>query len=103
MTEGGGEEAATACFGAVMARLQRLFCRLPKSRSGSKRLQALQKFCHEARLARGRSKVLQLGALGGGGAVLGFQGLSLGAFSMRKEGQETSCSLEFAAELSTTP
>ncbi|GAB5583673.1 ras association domain-containing protein 5 isoform X2 [Prionailurus iriomotensis] len=26
---------------------------LPKSRSGSKRLQALQKFCHEARLARG--------------------------------------------------
>lgn len=59
MTEGQDEEAAAACFGRVTARLQRLFCRLPKkSRSLSEKLQVLQRF--EARRAPGRSWLLPL-------------------------------------------
>uniref|UniRef100_A0A3Q2HF76 Ras association domain-containing protein 5 n=1 Tax=Equus caballus TaxID=9796 RepID=A0A3Q2HF76_HORSE len=51
MTEGRDEGPAAACFGTVAARLQRLFCRLPKCRLGSEKLQALQRFRREARLA----------------------------------------------------
>ncbi|EQB78124.1 ras association domain-containing protein 5 isoform A [Camelus ferus] len=40
MTEGRAEEAASACFGRVTSRLQRLFRRLPKSHLGPVKLQA---------------------------------------------------------------
>ncbi|ELW47749.1 Ras association domain-containing protein 5 [Tupaia chinensis] len=52
MTEGRDEEAAAACFRTVSARLQRLFRRLPKSRSVSEKLQTLQRFRSEAQRAR---------------------------------------------------
>lgn len=64
MTEGQEEKATTACFGTVTAQLQRLFCRLPKSRSVSKRHQILHRFHSGARRARGRSKSIWLGELG---------------------------------------
>lgn len=73
---------ATACFGTVTSRLQRLFHRLPKSRLGSGKLQALQSFRREARLPRGRSKSLQRGVLWG---CWGSK-----AFPMGKVAQETS-------------
>lgn len=80
MTEGRDEEAATACFGTVTSRLQQLFHRLPKSHLGSEKLQAPQSFRHKARLARGRSMLLQLGVFRG---YLGSE-----AFPMEKGVQE---------------
>lgn len=95
MTEGPEEEAATACFRTLTARLQQLFRRLPKSHLGSEKLQVLQSFHHEARLARGRSKSLQLGVLRGcWGSV---------AFPLGRGVQETSSNLVLNAELSMTP
>lgn len=64
MTEGQEEKATTACFGTVTAQLQRLFCRLPKSHSVSKKHQILQRFRNGARRARGRSKTIWSGELG---------------------------------------
>ena len=61
MTEGRVEEAASACFGTITSRLQRLFHRLPKGHWGSLKPQALPGLRPDARLARGRSRSLQLG------------------------------------------
>ena len=94
MTEGREEKVATACFGTVTARLQRLFRRLPKSQLGSGKLQALRSFCHEARLARGRSNSLQREVLRG---CWGSK-----AFPMGKGVQEPPGSLGLNSELSTT-
>jgi hypothetical protein len=71
------DEEAVACFGTVAARLQRLFCRFPKSRSLSETLQTPQKFHGKAWLVRGRSTPLQLG-------VRGFLDLCLVAFLVKK-------------------
>lgn len=57
MTEGWDEEAAPACFGAVVAGLQRLLRRLPRGRPGPQRLRALHRFCRRARLAHGRCEL----------------------------------------------
>lgn len=95
MTEGRGEEAAAACFRTIAARLQRLFRRLPKSHLGPEKLQVLQSFHHEARLARGRSTALQLGVL------RGFWGSV--AFPMGKGVRDPPGSLELNAELSVAP
>lgn len=58
-------KAATACFTTVTLRLQQLFRRLPRSHLGSEKLQVLKSFRHKARLACGRSRLLQLGVFGG--------------------------------------
>ncbi|KAI4537116.1 hypothetical protein MG293_013319 [Ovis ammon polii] len=52
MTEGRVEEAASACFGTVTLRLQRLFRRLPKGPWGSLKPQTLPGLRPNARLAR---------------------------------------------------
>lgn len=94
MTEGRAEEAASACFGRVTSRLQRLFRRLPKSHLGPVKLQA--------QLARGRSQPLRLGAFEGAQGGLGSEARPRGLF--HGEGSAgTSGSLVFNAELSITP
>lgn len=72
MTEGREQGAATACFGTVTARLQRLFRRIPKGHLGSEKLQVLQRVPHAARLACGRSTSLQLGVRRGCGGSVAF-------------------------------
>lgn len=60
MTEGRNEAVVTACFGTVTARLQRLFCRLPKSRSDSEKPEALQS--SKAPLVQGKFQAFQIGS-----------------------------------------